>query len=85
MNIRNLTPGGGWTRPYPDPGIYEDQRGNRCKPVTGGNWIAISAKGSASRLILDTDEPLRSAILRNQSMRRAGLAAARVIFAGAEP
>jgi len=78
VNVRNLTPGNGWTRHY---GVWEDRNGNRVVPQTNIGQILMGRKGEEPFWIRDDEEPMRTALRRNGwNMKRAGLAVARLLL-----
>ena len=83
--LRRLVPGCGWRKPYAQsPHVWEDERGNRVIVHSSINGITYRTAAGKTGFHYDHEEPMRSALRRNASRKRAGLAAARVLMANAE-
>ena len=80
--FRRLVPGRGWRRPYAQSlHVWEDENGNRVIVHGGINGVTYRTAAGVTGFLYDYHEPMRSALRRNASRRRAGLAAARVLMA----
>lgn len=80
--LRRLVPGRGWRRPYAQSQhVWEDKNGNRVIVHSSINGITYRTNTGKSGFLYDHQEPLISALRRNASRKRAGLAAARVLMA----
>jgi len=80
--LRGLVPGRGWRRTYAkSPHVWENEAGNRVIVHSSINGITYRTNAGKSGFLYDHQEPLISALRRNASRKRAGLAAARVLMA----
>lgn len=78
--LRAMTPGR-WARPYPlNPHVWEDPQGNRAIVHHTINGVTVRRSNGEAGFLFDHDQPMRTALKRNPSRRRAGLAAARIFF-----
>ena len=80
--MRSLVPGPGWRQPYSLSHVWEDERGNRVIIHSAINAITFRTAYGETGFCRDHEEPLASAVRRNASRKRAGLAAARAIMSG---